>query len=239
MEATTTSRPVVELAQVSVTPRTRVKRLPKRAAYDRATINAILDTALVCHVGFTLDGQPYVIPTLHVRIGETLYIHGSAASRMLGTAAAGIPICITVTHIDGLVLARSAFHHSVNYRSTVILGTATLVTDEASKLAAMRGLIEHVAPGRWDHIRQPNSKELSVTSVLSIPITEASAKVRSGQAVDDEADYGLPIWAGEIPLAISTLAAIADPRLGTTLSIPRHVTEYRLPGDRAGQGGGS
>ena len=236
MEATPQFRPTAETAEVRVTPRTRVKRLPKRAAYDRASINAILDSALVCHVGFTLDGQPYVIPTLHARIGETLYIHGSAASRMLGTAADGIPLCVTVTHIDGLVLARSAFHHSVNYRSAVILGIAKLVTDEETKLAAMRILIDHVAPGRWDHIRQPNSKELAATSVLSIPIVEASAKIRSGPAIDDEADYALPIWAGEIPLAISARAPIADPLVQRTVPIPAHVTEYRLPGARTREG---
>ena len=141
--------------------RTRVKRLPKRASYDRDAIYSILDTALVCHVGFAIDGQPYVIPTLHVRIGDRLYIHGSAASRMLGAAAEGTPIAVTVTHIDGLVLARSAFHHSVNYRSVVILGAATLVTDPAEKFAVMKGLIDHVAPGRWDDIRHPNEKELA------------------------------------------------------------------------------
>jgi len=236
MEATPQARPAADTADVPVTPRTRVKRLPKRAAYDRASIDAILDSALVCHVGFTVDGQPYVIPTLHARIGETVYIHGSAASRMLGTAAEGIPICVTVTHIDGLVLARSAFHHSVNYRSVVVLGIATLVIDDETKLAAMRRLIEHVAPGRWDHIRQPNSKELAATSVLSIPIVEASAKIRTGPAIDDEADYTLPIWAGEIPLAISAGAPIADPRVQRTIPIPAHVTGYRLPGARAREG---
>ncbi|MDO8432353.1 MAG: pyridoxamine 5'-phosphate oxidase family protein [Candidatus Binatus sp.] len=235
MEATIKST-MADNAEVRATPRTRVKRLPKRAAYDRASINSILDNALVCHVGFALDGQPYVIPTLHARIGETLYIHGSAASRLLGAAAAGAPICVTVTHIDGLVLARSAFHHSVNYRSAVILGAASLVTGEASKLAAMRGLIDHVAPGRWEHIRQPNSKELAATSVLSIPITEASAKIRTGPAIDDEADYALPIWAGEISLAISARAPIADARVAQSISMPPHVREYRLPGARTGQG---
>ena len=217
---------------IATTARTRVKRLPKRASFDRDVINAILDTALVCHVGFAIDGQPYVIPTLQVRIGERLYIHGSAASRMLGNAANGTPLAVTVTHIDGLVMARSAFHHSVNYRSVIILGVATLVTSYAEKLAVMKGLIDHVARGRWDHIRQPTEKELDATSVLSIPIDEASAKLRSGGPIDDEADYAMPIWAGEIPLMTTTLAPVADSRLNPATPIPAHVAEYRLPGNR-------
>ncbi len=163
-------QPVSQNDAIAPTARTRVKRLPKRASYDRDAIYSILDTALVCHVGFAIDGQPYVIPTLHVRIDDRLYIHGSAASRMLGAAADGTPLAVTVTHIDGVVLARSAFHHSVNYRSAVILGIAKLVADPAEKLVVMKGLIDHVAPGRWDHIRHPNEKELAATSVLSIPI---------------------------------------------------------------------
>jgi nitroimidazol reductase NimA-like FMN-containing flavoprotein (pyridoxamine 5'-phosphate oxidase superfamily) len=217
---------------LAVTARTRVRRLPKRASYDRDVINAILDTALVCHVGFAIEGQPYVIPTLQVRIGERLYIHGSAASRMLGNAADNTPLAVTVTHIDGIVMARSAFHHSVNYRSVIILGVATLVTGHAEKLAVMKGLIDHVAPGRWDHIRQPNEKELDATSVLSIPINEASAKVRTGVPIDDEADYALPIWAGEIPLTTTALAPVADSRLSPATPIPTHIGEYRIPGNR-------
>jgi nitroimidazol reductase NimA-like FMN-containing flavoprotein (pyridoxamine 5'-phosphate oxidase superfamily) len=173
-----------------------------------------------------------VIPTLHVRIADRLYIHGSAASRMLGAAADGTPIAVTVTHIDGLVLARSAFHHSVNYRSVVILGTATLVTGFAEKFAVMKGLIDHVAPGRWDHIRHPNEKELAATSVLSVPIEEASAKLRSGDPLDDEADYATPIWAGQIPFAMKTLAPITDARLVPSTPMPAHVTEYLLPANR-------
>ncbi len=214
---------------IAPTARTRVKRLPKRASYDRDAVYSILDTALVCHVGFAVERQPYVIPTLHVRIDDRLYIHGSAASRMLGAAAEGTPIAVTVTHIDGLVLARSAFHHSVNYRSVVILGAATLVADPAEKLAVMKGLIDHVAPGRWEYIRRPNDKELAATSVLSIPIVEASAKVRSGDPLDDEADYALPIWAGQIPIAMNTLTPIADKRLDASTPLPQHVTEYQLP----------
>jgi nitroimidazol reductase NimA-like FMN-containing flavoprotein (pyridoxamine 5'-phosphate oxidase superfamily) len=217
---------------LATTARTRVKRLPKRASYDRDAICAILDSALVCHVGFAIDGQPYVIPTLHVRIADRLYIHGSAASRMLGAVATETPIAVTVTHIDGLVLARSAFHHSVNYRSVVILGVATLVTGPAEKFAVMKGLIDHVAPGRWDHIRHPNEKELAATSVLSIPIVEASAKIRSGDPIDDEADYALPIWSGQVPIVTRTLTPVADARLDASTPMPAHVSEYRLPANR-------
>ena len=217
---------------IAPTALTRVKRLPKRASYDRDAIYSILDSALVCHVGFAIDGQPYVIPTLHVRIADRLYIHGSAASRMLGAAAEGAPIAVTVTHIDGLVLARSAFHHSVNYRSVVILGAATLVTDPVEKFAVMKGLIDHVAPGRWHHIRHPNDKELGATSVLSIPIVEASAKIRSGDPIDDEADYALPIWSGQVPFATSTLTPVADARLDASTPMPAHVSEYQLPANR-------
>ena len=217
---------------IAPTAHTRVKRLPRRASYDRDAIYSILDTALVCHVGFAIDSQTYVIPTLHVRIEDRLYIHGSAASRMLGAAAEGTPIAVTVTHIDGLVLARSAFHHSVNYRSVVILGAATLVTDPNEKLAVMKGLVDHIAPGRWDHIRHPNGKELAVTSVLSVPIVEASAKLRSGDPLDDEADYAMRIWCGQIPIATNTLAPIADARLAASTPIPAHVTEYALPANR-------
>ncbi|HYL57393.1 MAG TPA: pyridoxamine 5'-phosphate oxidase family protein [Candidatus Acidoferrales bacterium] len=219
---------------IRATGRTRLKRLPKRGSYDRDVINRLLDTALVCHVGFSVDAQPYVIPTLHVRIGDRLYIHGSAASRMLGTAAGGTPICVTVTHLDGLVMARAAFHQSVNYRSVVILGVATLVSDPAEKLAVMKGLVDNVVPGRWDYIRQPNDKELAATSVLSIPIDEASAKLRSGGPIDDEADYALPIWAGEIPLATSTLAPVVDARVDRSIPAPAHIAEYRLPANRGG-----
>src|SRR6266481_841003 len=217
---------------IAPTARTRIKRLPKRASYDRDAIYWILDSALVCHAGFAIDGQPYVIPTLHVRIADRLYIHGSAASRMLGAAAEGTPIAVTVTHIDGLVLARSAFHHSVNYRSVVILGAATLVADPAEKFVVMKGLIDHVAPGRWDHIRHPNEKELGATSVLSIPIVEASAKLRSGDPLDDEADYAMPIWAGQIPFTMRTLTPVADTRLDASTPMPSHVMEYALPANR-------
>ena len=221
--------------KIAPTPRTRVRRIPKRACYDRDAIFSILDTALVCHVGFAIAGQPYVIPTLYVRIADRLYIHGSAASRMLGAAAEGTPLAVTVTHIDGLVLARSAFHHSVNYRSVVILGSATLIADPARKVEVMKRLIEHVTPGRWEHIRHPNENELAATSVLSLPIVEASAKLRSGGPLDDEADYALPIWAGQIPLKTNVLAPIFDARLDPATPIPAHVSSYRLPGSRGAE----
>src|ERR1700722_3468874 len=184
------------------TTRTRLVREAERAVYDRAAAYRILDEGFICHVGFVVDGQPFVIPTGYGRVGDHLYIHGSAASRMLRNLDQGVSVCITVTLLDGLVLARSVFNHSMNYRSVVILGTASLVDDAAEKLAALRALSEHIIPGRWDDARQPNEKELKATSVLRLPITEFSAKVRVGPAVDDEEDYSFPTWAGVIPLEI-------------------------------------
>jgi len=206
------------------TPRTRVVREPQRAVYDRETINHILDEAFHCHVGFAVDGQPYVIPTSYGRNADTLYIHGSAASRMLRNLDKGVPVCITVTLLDGLVLARSVFNHSMNYRSVVILGTATLVDDPAEKLAALRALSEHIIPGRWDDSRQPNEKELKQTSVLGLPINEFSAKVRVGPAVDDEEDYSFPTWAGVIPLETTVGFAIRDERCEQEL--PAYLKNY-------------
>jgi nitroimidazol reductase NimA-like FMN-containing flavoprotein (pyridoxamine 5'-phosphate oxidase superfamily) len=197
-----------------------VKRLPKRAAYDRDTIDAILDEALVCHVGFVADGQPFVIPTIHGRHGDLLYLHGSAASRMLGAVSDGIPVCVTVTLVDGLVLARSAFHHSMNYRSVVVLGKGEPVVDEDEKLAALRTIVEHVQPGRWDVARRPNEKEMKATLVLRLPIEEASAKVRTGPPIDDEEDYALPVWAGVIPLRLTASAPRADARLHAAAPAP-------------------
>jgi nitroimidazol reductase NimA-like FMN-containing flavoprotein (pyridoxamine 5'-phosphate oxidase superfamily) len=191
------------------TERTQVKRLPKRAHYERETVYQILDSAFVCHVGFNVEGQPYVIPTNYGRSGDTLYIHGSAASRMLKTLSTGVPVCVTVTHLDGLVLARSAFHHSVNYRSVVILGTARLVEDPAEKMEALRIFTDHVLKGRWDDVRIPTEQELKATSVLALPLEEASAKVRTGGPVDDAEDYGLPVWAGVLPL--ETVAKTPEP----------------------------
>jgi nitroimidazol reductase NimA-like FMN-containing flavoprotein (pyridoxamine 5'-phosphate oxidase superfamily) len=207
--------------------RVTVKRLPKRAAYDRETIDAILDEALNCHVGFVVDGQPFAIPTIHARAGDTLFIHGSAASRMLRGLRSGIPVCVTVTLVDGLVLARSAFHQSMNYRSVVIVGKAAEVTDPAEKYAALKAVVDHVVPGRWDHVRWPTEPELKATSVLALPIVEASAKVRTGGPLDDEEDYALPVWAGIIPLALTPREVIADSRLLPGIPAPDYATSYR------------
>jgi uncharacterized protein len=208
---------------LKATERTRLKRLPKRGTYERETIYSILDEALVCHVGFAYWDQPYVIPTLHVREGDRLYVHGSAASRMLNTAASELPVCVTATLIDGLVLARSAFHHSVNYRSVVILGNAARVDDREAKLGVLRALVEKIAPGRWAHTRTPTDKELAATMVLQVPIEEASAKVRTGQPMDDEEDYALPHWAGVVPLRLAAGAPFIDPRMPSNAATPEHV----------------
>ncbi len=213
---------------LAASPRTRVTRLPQRGAYDRATVDAILDEALVCHVGFVQDGQPYVIPTLHARVGTTLYLHGSAASRMLKTLRAeGVPVCVTVSLLDGLVLARSAFHHSVNYRSVVVLGEAREVTDPDEKDAALRALVEQVAAGRSAVVRPPSPLELRATMVLAVPIDEASAKVRTGPPVDDEEDYALPVWAGVLPLRMAVGEPEADPRLVAGIEPGADVTGWR------------
>ena len=206
------------------TPRTRVVREPHRGNYDRDTANQILDEGLLCHVGFVADGQPYVIPTSYGRDGNVLYIHGSAASRMLRNLDQGVSVCITVTLLDGLVLARSIFNHSMNYRSVVILGKATLVDDPAEKLAALRAVSEHILPHRWDDVRQPNEKELKATSVLKIPIDEFSAKVRVGPPIDDEEDYSFPTWAGVIPLEMTVGAPIRDDR--SEKEFPAYLKNY-------------
>src|SRR3954464_14425282 len=196
------------------TARTRVVREADRAVYDREAVYRILDEGFLCHVGFVVDGQPFVIPTSYGRKDANLYIHGSAASRMLRqTQKEGVPVCITVTLLDGLVLARSVFNHSMNYRSVVVLGKATLVDDPSEKLAALRVLSEHILPGRWDDSRQPSERELKATSVLRLPIEEYSAKVRTGPPIDDEEDYSFPTWAGLIPLEMTVGKAMDDPRL--------------------------
>jgi nitroimidazol reductase NimA-like FMN-containing flavoprotein (pyridoxamine 5'-phosphate oxidase superfamily) len=205
----------------------RVRRSPNRAAYDRATIDAILDEALVCHLGFVHNNQPFVIPTLHARLGDRLYVHGSSASRMLGTLATGTPACVTVTLLDGLVLARSVFHHSVNYRSVVLLGTATAVSDPDEKTAALRAFTNHLVPGRWDDVRPPTEQELKATSVLYLPLDEASAKVRSGPPLDDEEDYALDAWAGVVPLSLQAGAPLPDPRLTAGIGAPDYAAAYR------------
>jgi uncharacterized protein len=206
------------------TTRTRVLREPQRAVYDRDAVNQILDEAFLCHVGFVVDGQPFVIPTSFGRDGDMLYIHGSAASRMLRNLDQGVPVCITVTLLDGLVLARSVFNHSMNYRSVVILGSAMLVDDPKEKLTALRALSEHILPDRWEDSRQPNEKELKATSVLRLPITEFSAKVRVGPPVDDDEDYSFPTWAGVIPLEMMVGAVIRDDRCEQEL--PPYLKKY-------------
>jgi len=190
-------------AVLEPTPHTTLRRLPQRGQFDFATVAAILDEALLAHVGFVADGQPFVIPTLYARVGRTLYVHGSAASRMLRTLAAGVPVCVTVSLLDGLVLARSAFHHSANYRSVVVLGTVCTVDDLDERLLALRAISEHVLPGRWDEVREPSDKELKATSVLALPIEEASAKVRGGPPIDDDEDLSWPVWAGVVPLTLA------------------------------------
>jgi hypothetical protein len=208
------------------TERTQVKRLPKRGKYERETVFAILDEGFVCHVGFAVDGQPYVIPTNYGRSGDTLYLHGSAASRMLRTLSEGVPVSVTVTHVDGLVLARSAFHHSVNYRSVVILGVARLVTDPAEKMEALRVFTEHVMTGRWDDVRQPTEQELKATTVLALPLEEVSAKVRTGGPIDDEEDYALPVWAGVLPLETVAQEPQPDAQRKKDEPIPDYLKSY-------------
>jgi nitroimidazol reductase NimA-like FMN-containing flavoprotein (pyridoxamine 5'-phosphate oxidase superfamily) len=208
------------------TERTQVKRLPKRGKYDQETVFSILDTAFVCHVGFTVDGQPYVIPTNFGRSGDMLYLHGSAASRMLRQLSEGIPVCVTVTHVDGLVLARSAFHHSVNYRSVMILGQARLVEDPAEKMEALRIFTEHVMKGRWNDVRQPTEQELKATTVLALPLDEVSAKVRTGGPIDDEGDYNLPVWAGVLPLTTSVKSPEPDPQRRNDPPVPEYLRNY-------------
>jgi len=208
------------------TPRTRVVREAHRAVYDRDTAYRILDEGFLCHVGFLADGQPFVIPTSYGRKDANLYIHGSAASRMLRQLKESIPVCITVTLLDGLVLARSVFNHSMNYRSVVVLGKATLVDDPEEKLEALRTLSEHILPGRWADSRQPNASELKQTSVLRLPIEEFSAKVRIGPPIDDEEDYSFPTWAGVIPLEMIAAAPIDDSRLDPALEVPAYARHY-------------
>jgi nitroimidazol reductase NimA-like FMN-containing flavoprotein (pyridoxamine 5'-phosphate oxidase superfamily) len=208
------------------TPRTRVIREPQRAVYDRDAVYKILDEGFICHVGFVIDGQPFVIPTSYGRKDDVLYVHGSAASRMLRNASGGIPVCVTVTLLDGLVLARSIFNHSMNYRSVVVLGTATAIEDVEEKLAALRQLSEHILPGRWRDARPPNEKELKATTVLRVPIEEFSAKVREGPVVDDEEDYSFPTWAGVIPLQVVAGAPIDDSRLLDGVDLPAYAKNY-------------
>jgi nitroimidazol reductase NimA-like FMN-containing flavoprotein (pyridoxamine 5'-phosphate oxidase superfamily) len=209
------------------TERTTVRRLAKRGSYDRALVYSILDEALYCHVGFIAGGRPVVIPTIHVRIDDRLYVHGSAASHMLRSLRDGVEACVTVTLMDGLVLARSAFHHSMNYRSVMIFGTAMEVVEREEKLAAFEKLVEHVVHGRAAEIRGPNDREMRQTLLLALPLEEVSAKVRTGPPIDDEEDYAMSVWAGVLPLTITPGAPIADPRLPDGTPVPEHVKEYK------------
>ncbi len=209
-----------------ITPRSRVKRLGRRGAYDRATVHGILDQALICHVGFVIDGRPSVIPTAEWRVGETLYLHGSVASRMLRALAKGIELSVAVTLMDGLVLARSAFHSSINYRSVVIYGTGRLVADRAERLGALEAFVEKLTPGRWAELRPVTDQELEVTKVIAVPLEEVSAKVRTGPPVDDEADYAHDVWAGVLPLAVVAGAPRADPRLEPGMPAPAYLADF-------------
>lgn len=208
------------------TERTTLKRLPKRGEYDRRVIYEILDESFVCHVGFIADGKPVVIPTSYARIGGDLYIHGSAASRMLRSLAEGIDVCVTVTLIDGLVLARSAFHHSINYRSVVVFGKATMVGDRDEKMKVLHAFTDHIVNGRWRDIRSPKESELQATIVLKLPLAEVSAKIRTGPPIDDEEDYQLPVWAGVVPLVITAGSPVTDPRVPVESEPPEYARNY-------------
>ncbi|MGI8500896.1 MAG: pyridoxamine 5'-phosphate oxidase family protein [Hassallia sp.] len=208
------------------TQRSQIKRVPQRGNYERQVIYQILDEGLICHLGFTIDNQPFVIPTAYGRVEDQLYIHGSPASRMLRSLVTGIEVCLTVTLLDGLVMARSAFHHSMNYRSVVIFGTASVVQNAEQKLEALRAFTEHVVPGRWAEVRQPSRQELQGTLVLSLPLAEASAKMRTGAPLDDEIDYDLPVWAGVVPLQLVAGEAISDSRLQPGITPPTYIQNY-------------
>lgn len=208
------------------TGRTTLRRLPQRAEYGREAVYQILDEAFVSHVGFVSGGNPFVIPTAYGRAGDVLYLHGARASRMLKELARGPEVCVTVTLVDGLVLARSAFHHSINYRSVVVLGRAEVVEDPSEKMEALRLFTEHIVRGRWDEVREPSAQELNATLVLRLPLAEASAKVRTGPPVDDEEDMGLPVWAGELPLRLVASDPVADPHTGDGLAAPSYLLDY-------------
>lgn len=220
-----------------MTDRATVRRLPQRGAYDAETIYSILDAGFLAHVGFCVEGQPFVIPTLYGRVRDAsggpdkLCLHGSAASRMLRELSTGVPACVTVTHVDGIVLARSAFHHSMNYRSVVAFGTARRIDDVQGKAEALRVISDHLIAGRWEDVRNPTAKELKATSVLEFTIEEASAKTRTGPPADDEEDYALPVWAGVVPLHLRAAAPLKDPRLERDLALPEYVRKFHANGD--------
>jgi len=212
------------------TERTTLKRLPNRGAFDRDAVYKILNEAFICHVGFIVDGKPVVIPTSFARIADDLYIHGSAASRMLRSLEQGIDVCVTITLIDGLVLARSAFHHSINYRSVVIFGNAHVVDDPDEKLNALHSFTEHIVKDRWKDVREPNESELRATLVLRVPLSEVSAKVRTGPPIDDEEDYNLAVWAGVLPLNLVAEKPVSDDRVAAGIEPPEYLTEYSRNG---------
>jgi nitroimidazol reductase NimA-like FMN-containing flavoprotein (pyridoxamine 5'-phosphate oxidase superfamily) len=214
-------------SELQVTERTRVRRMPDRGAYDRDVINAILDEAFICYVGFVADGSPVVIPTGFGRVGDKLFIHGSAASGMLRSLKQGIDVCVTVSIVDGLVLARSAFHHSMNYRSVVVFGKATLVDDVEEKTRALYAISDHIIRGRWDEARKPTAQELKGTTVISVPLEEASAKIRTGPPKDDEPDYALPIWAGVLPISMNYGQPIPDPKLSAGIEVSESVLKAK------------
>ncbi len=212
-----------------LTQRTTLKRLPKRGVYDREVVYSILDEGFICHVGFVVEGKPVVIPTGYARKGDQLFIHGSQASRMLRTLKAGVDVCVTVTLVDGLVLARSAFHHSINYRSVVVFGNASVVEERAAKLEALFAFSEQVIAGRWHDAREPTEEELKQTTVLVLPLDEVSAKVRTGPPIDDEEDYSMSVWAGVVPLRLIAEEPIADPRLPDDIDAPEYARSYQRP----------
>jgi nitroimidazol reductase NimA-like FMN-containing flavoprotein (pyridoxamine 5'-phosphate oxidase superfamily) len=216
---------------VAMSDRTRIVREPQRAVYDRETIYKILDEGFVCHVGFTADEQAFVIPTMYARVGDAIYFHGSAASRMLRGVDGGLNVCVTVTLADGLVLARSVFNHSMNYRSVVALGNAAIVDEPGEKLAALHAFTEKILPGRWNDARQPNQKELKATSILRLPLTEVSAKVRVGGVEDDAEDYALQVWAGIVPLRLVADTPIRDERCDASLATPAYAVNFRTGGN--------
>ena len=210
-----------------VTNRSKIRRLPKRGSRERKLIYSILDEALVAHVGFVNNNQPFVIPMAYGRKSDRLFLHGSSVSRLLKNLQQGVDVCLTVTLLDGLVIARSLFHHSMNYRSVVLFGKAELVESEDEKMAALQAFTEHMIPGRWSQARIPNSQELKATTVLALPIEEDSAKVRTGQPLDDGEDYQLPIWAGELPLKVTAGIPVRDPQLSPEIALPERLTNYR------------
>ncbi len=209
------------------TERTRVVREAQRGVYDRESIYKILDEGFICHVGFSINGQPYVIPTLFARVNDAIYFHGSAASRMLRNLSEGIPVCVTVTLTDGFVLARSVFNHSMNYRSVVALGKAVIVDEPGKKLEALHAFTEKILPGRWNDARQPSEKELKATSILRLPLTEVSAKVRTGPPEDDALDYALSVWAGVIPVHLAYGSPIREERCDASIPVPAYAAQYR------------